>query len=80
MSNDNKLTDIDNIKKYILPKFFLNDATITMVKFKDTEKQRAVFKVISNNKTYCLKKVYYNEENLLFVPSTQGVNINNISS
>lgn len=69
MSNDNKLTDIDNIKKYILPKFFLNDATITMVKFKDTEKQRAVFKVISNNKTYCLKKVYYNEENLLFVYS-----------
>lgn len=69
MSNDNKLIDIDNIKKYILPKFFLKDADITMVKFKDTEKQRAVFKVTSNNKNYCLKKVYYDEENLLFVYS-----------
>ena len=69
MSNDNKLIDIDNIKKYILPKFFLKDANITMVKFKDTEKQRAVFKVTSNNKNYCLKKVYYDEENLLFVYS-----------
>ena len=69
MSNDNKLIDIDNIKKYILPKFFLKDADITMVKFKDTEKQRAVFKVTSNNKNYFLKKVYYDEENLLFVYS-----------
>ena len=24
MSNDNNVIDIDNIKKYILPKFFLN--------------------------------------------------------
>lgn len=32
MSNDNKVIDIDNIKKYILPKFLLQDATITMVK------------------------------------------------
>ncbi|MBS6185030.1 MAG: CotS family spore coat protein [Clostridium celatum] len=69
MSNNNKLIDVDDIKKYILPKFFLKDADITMVKFKDTEKQRAVFKVTSNNKNYCLKKVYYDEENLLFVYS-----------
>ncbi len=69
MSNNNKLIDVDDIKKYILPKFFLKDADITMVKFKDTEKQRAVFKVTSNNKNYCLKKVYCDEENLLFVYS-----------
>ena len=69
MSNDNNVIDIDNIKKYILPKFLLQDATITMVKFKDTDKQRAVFKISCNNKNYCLKKVYYDEENLLFVYS-----------
>ena len=69
MSNDNNVIDIDNIKKYILPKFFLKDASITMVKFKDTDKQRAVFKVTSKNKNYCLKKVYYDEGNLLFVYS-----------
>ena len=69
MSNDNKVIDIDNIKTNILPKFFLQNADITMVKFKDTEKQRAVFKVTSDNKNYCLKKVYYDEGNLLFVYS-----------
>ena len=69
MSNDNKVIDIDNIKTNILPKFFLQNADITMVKFKDTEKQRAVFKVTSDNKHYCLKKVYYDEGNLLFVYS-----------
>lgn len=69
MSNDNKVIDIDNIKTNILPKFFLQNVDITMVKFKDTEKQRAVFKVTSDNKNYCLKKVYYDEGNLLFVYS-----------
>lgn len=69
MSNDNRVIDIDNIKTNILPKFFLQNADITMVKFKDTEKQRAVFKVTSDNKNYCLKKVYYDEGNLLFVYS-----------
>lgn len=79
MSNDNKVIDIDNIKTNILPKFFLQNADITMVKFKDTEKQRAVFKVTSDNKNYCLKKVYYDEGNLLFVYSAmEWLYINNI--
>lgn len=69
MSNDNKVIDIDNIKAKILPNFFLKDSDVIMVKFKDTDKQRAVFKVTSNNQSYCLKKVYYDEKNLLFVYS-----------
>ena len=69
MGNDTKVIDIDNIKTNILPKFFLKDSDIIMVKFKDTDKQRAVFKVTSNNQSYCLKKVYYDEKNLLFVYS-----------
>lgn len=69
MSNDNNVIDINNIKSKILPKFFLKDSDIIMVKFKDTDKQRAVFKVTSNNQSYCLKKVYYDEKNLLFVYS-----------
>lgn len=69
MSNDNKVIDINNIKSKILPNFFLTDADIIMVKFKDTDKQRAVFKVTFNNQSYCLKKVYYDEKNLLFVYS-----------
>ena len=69
MNNENNVIDIDNIRKNILPKFFLDNADITMIKFKDTDKQRAVFKISSNNKNYCLKKVYYDERNLLFVYS-----------
>ena len=69
MDNEKKIIDINNIKQNILPKFFLDNAQITMVKFKDTSKQRAVFKVTLNQKNYCLKKVYYDESNLLFVYS-----------
>lgn len=60
---------LTNIKKYILPLFSLENASVSMVKFKDTDKQRAVFKIKTENNSYCLKKVYYNEENLLFVYS-----------
>ena len=69
MDNEKKIIDINNIKQNILPKFFLDNAQITMIKFKDTSKQRAVFKVTLNQKNYCLKKVYYDESNLLFVYS-----------
>lgn len=81
MSEQDNIISIENIKKYILPAYSLYNADITMIKFKDTDKQRAVFKVILNNKSYCLKKVYYDEENLLFVYSAMewlyrnGVNV-----
>lgn len=60
---------LTNIKKYILPLFSLENASVSMVKFKDTDKQRAVFKIETERNSYCLKKVYYNEESLLFVYS-----------
>lgn len=69
MNNEKKIIDINSIKQNILPKFFLDNANITMIKFKNTSKQRAVFKVTLNEKNYCLKKVYYDENNLLFVYS-----------
>lgn len=40
-----------------------------MVKFKDTDKQRAVYKINKSGVSYCLKKVYFDEKNLLFVYS-----------
>ena len=60
---------LTNIKKYILPLFSLENTSVSMVKFKDTDKQRAVFKVKTQDNSYCLKKVYYDEANLLFVYS-----------
>ena len=58
-----------NIAANILPLFNLDSADISMVKFKDTDKQRAVYKIDLNNKSYCLKKIYFPEEELLYVYS-----------
>ncbi|MGL5087500.1 MAG: CotS family spore coat protein [Clostridium sp.] len=68
-SNNENLLSIENMKTFILPHYGLEHATVTMVKFKDTDKQRAVYRVDTNNKSYCLKKVYYDESNLLYVYS-----------
>lgn len=57
------------LKKSVLPHYGLENASITQIKFKDTEKQRAVYKVENNGEVYCLKKVYFGEEDLLFVYS-----------
>jgi CotS family spore coat protein len=59
----------ESVKKYVLPHYNLENAEVTQVKFKDTEKQRAVYKVVYFDKCYCLKKIYFNVEDLLFVYS-----------
>lgn len=59
----------ENVKKYVLPHYNMVNANITRIKFKDTDKQRAVYKIDYLNKSYCLKKVYFDEGNLLFVYS-----------
>lgn len=64
-----ELLPIDEIKHNILRYYNLEHASVFNIKFKDTEKQRAVYRVDYNNRSYCLKKVYYNEENLLYVYS-----------
>lgn len=75
------ILSIDNIKNHVLTLYSLEHGDITMVKFKDTEKQRAVFKIDYKNSSYCLKKVYYDDENLLYVYSAMewlfrnGVNV-----
>lgn len=59
----------DIIKKYVLPKYNLTDANISIIKFKDTDKQRAVYRVDYKDESFCLKKVYYELEDLLYVYS-----------
>ncbi|GAB6169654.1 CotS family spore coat protein [Clostridium carnis] len=76
-----ELLPIEDIKSYILSQYDLSDSSVTTVKFKDTDKQRAVYRIDKNNTSYCLKKVYYDEENLLYVYSAMewvyrnGVNV-----
>lgn len=59
----------ENIKKYVLPYYNLETSEVTSIKFKDTDKQRAVYKLTTPNKEYCLKKVYFDKGELLFVYS-----------
>lgn len=63
------LLSIDNIKKYVLPHYNLTAANVEQIKFKDSDKQRAVYKVDYSDMSYCLKKVYFNDKDLLFVYS-----------
>ena len=59
-----------NIKKNVLPYYGLEGAkNILQVKFKDTDKQRAVYRIETDHGDYCLKKVYYPVEELLFIYS-----------
>lgn len=67
--NNINLLSEENVKKYILPQYNLSNADITQIKFKDTDKQRAVYKVQFYDECYCLKKVYYSVKDLLFVYS-----------
>lgn len=78
---NDELLPIDELKNNILIYYNLENSSVINVKFKNTEKQRAVYKIEHSAQTYCLKKVYYNEENLLYVYSTMewcyrnGINV-----
>ncbi|WP_040211391.1 CotS family spore coat protein [Clostridium polynesiense] len=58
-----------NVKAQVLPYYGLEKGCITQIKFKDTDKQRAVYRIDFKDKSYCLKKVYYEIPDLLFVYS-----------
>ncbi|MEF9934273.1 MAG: CotS family spore coat protein [Clostridium sp.] len=55
---------------FVLSQYNLTIKKLESIKFKDTDKQRAVYKVITNKGPKCLKKVYYDKDTLLFIYST----------
>lgn len=69
------------LKSQVLTHYGLQRAEIEQIKFKDSIRQRAVFKVMHLNEIYCLKKVYLSKEELLFVYSAiewlyrNGINV-----
>lgn len=69
IANKKELLSISEIKKSILSKYNIFECEVIPVKFKDTDKQRAVYKISSKYGDFCLKKVYYTEKDLLFVYS-----------
>ncbi|MGM9973736.1 MAG: CotS family spore coat protein [Clostridiaceae bacterium] len=58
------------LREKILKYYGLEKSYITQIKFKDTEKQRAVYKIEEGAKVYCLKKVYYTISDLRFIYSS----------
>lgn len=69
------------LNKYVLSKYKLKVLSIENVKFKDTDKQRAVYKINTNKGPKCLKKVYYDKHTLLFIYSTiEWLNMKGIRS
>jgi CotS family spore coat protein len=60
---------IDEIKNSVLSHYNFQVHDVESIKFKDTDKQRAVYKVSTNRGIKCLKKVYHDEPTLLFIYS-----------
>lgn len=58
-----------DLNKYVLSQYKLKIHSIENIKFKDTDKQRAVYKIHTNKGPKCLKKVYYDKHTLLFIYS-----------
>lgn len=68
------------LREKILKSYCLEKSYITQIKFKDTEKQRAVYKIEKGAKVFCLKKVYYSIPDLRFIYSSlEWFNRNNIN-
>lgn len=70
--NSLKFSDDDSfslIRNNILPLYNINTCNIEQIKIKNTDKDRAVFKITTNESTFCLKKVYCTEDQLLFIYS-----------
>lgn len=69
-NNFNEAYEVFNtVKTKILPMYNLEDSSIENIKFKKTEKNRAVYKISNEKNIFCLKKVYYDEGTLLFIYS-----------
>ena len=68
-SDDINLLSEGNIKINVLPYYNLENSKVTAIKFKDTNKQRAVYRITSPSGEFCLKKVYFDKGELLFVYS-----------
>lgn len=60
---------LKTVKNTVLPMYNLKDYSVENIKFKKTEKNRAVYKISKGNSQFCLKKVYYDEGPLFFIYS-----------
>ncbi len=59
----------EELIKNIISQYDIIYSNCIPIKFKNTEKQRAVYKINSIGKSFCLKKIYFSKEDLYFVYS-----------
>ncbi len=69
----------DEITDKVMNQYSCHVNSIDSIKFKDTDKQRAVYKLSTSEGMRCLKKVYYDKGTLLFIYSVvEWLNLNKI--
>lgn len=61
--------NVEDICSFILKNYNVVVYDIENVKYKNTEKERAVYKIETDKGTKCLKKVYYDKGKLLYIYS-----------
>lgn len=64
-----ELMPIEELNNNVLSQYSMSINGIESIKFKDTDKQRAVYKILTDKGDKCVKKVYYDKASLLFVYS-----------
>lgn len=67
--NEQEFMPYGELTDNVLINYDIKVNNIENIKFKDTEKQRAVYKLETSKGIKCLKKVYYDEGTLLFIYS-----------
>ncbi|MGL4656266.1 MAG: CotS family spore coat protein [Sarcina sp.] len=78
ITNEKELFKI--VTQHVLPEYNLKNAQVEQIKIKETDKHRAVYKISTTTKTYCLKKIYFDEKHLLFMYSAmQWLHKNNFN-
>ncbi|KRQ86641.1 Spore coat protein I [Caloramator mitchellensis] len=76
-----KIIGHDDLLNNILIHYPYKIISIENIKYKETDKERAVYKISTNKGNKCLKKVYYDEATLLFIYSViEWLNIKGVNA
>ena len=62
----------------VLKEYNIRADSIELVKAKATAKDRMVYKINTDSQSYCLKKVYYDEETLKIIEIITNIDVTKI--
>ncbi|MFT9495233.1 hypothetical protein, partial [Anaerosolibacter sp.] len=64
---NHSLSDLDFVTNNILSHYDIEVKKVEIIKIKNSDKERAIYRVSTPHLDYCLKKVYYSTHDLEFV-------------